>query len=327
MSETPGIYPDANGIPFNQSIDILIDDKGIASLTESQEKPFEQWKLTDWIENMKIWPGLYEELELKNYAHRKLAEKKNAQYKALAIHMEYHLLHRRKLESQIYSEQLFSSTPQVNLMLASHDYITRKFWPVLGWLWKPLCPDADFLWGLFEYSLCYKSFRERVRGERKSKKVVLSNLSSAIRSKQAWLENINWRLQYPLSNMLPATQSANKKDNTTPEAWLKVLKDFSKDPALHLYKLVFIQSEWQILSEGDKTLLHAYQDYVVDAWKRFREEISLSREYGFWHLQSPDYEPIWSERRGRPPKPKAIQPKTESRSRRGPTIGSKKKSM
>ena len=117
MSETPGIYPDANGIPFNQSIDILIDDKGIAALSESHEKPFEQWKLTDWIENMKIWPGLYEELELKNYAHRKLAEKKNAQYKALAIHMEYHLLHRRKLESQIYSEQLFSSTPQVNLML------------------------------------------------------------------------------------------------------------------------------------------------------------------------------------------------------------------
>jgi hypothetical protein len=326
MSEAPGIYHDANGIPFSQAIDVLIDDKGIASLAESHEKPFEQWKLTDWIENMKTWPGLYEELGLKKYGHRKLAEKKNAQYKALAIHMEYHLLHRRELESQIHSEQLFSFTPQVNLMLASHDYITRKFWSVLGWLWKPLCPDADSLWALFEYSLCYKSFRERVKGERKSKKLALSNLKASIRNKQTFLENITWRLHYALSNTLLSTQLTSQ-GNTPSDAWLKLLKDFSKDPALHLYKLVFIQSEQQILLERDKTLIRAYQDYSVDAWNRYRHEISLSGEYGFWHLESPDYDPIWSERRGRPPKQKAIQPKPESRSRRGPTIGSKKKSM
>jgi hypothetical protein len=313
-------------ITYALATETLIDDKGIVSLAESHKKPFEEWKLADWIENMKMWPGLHQELELKHYGHKNLAEKKNAQYKELAIHMEYQLLHRRELESQVYSEQFLGSIPQVNLMLASHDYITRKFWPVLGWLWKPICPDADSLWGLFEYSLCYKSFRDRVKGKRESKKVVLSRLNSAINAKQTWLEDITWRLHHTASSTIPPRHSTSK-DNTPVDAQLEVLKDFRKDPALHFYKLVFIQSDHQILTKRDKTFLKAYQDYFVHAWNRFRAEVSLSGRYGFWHCQSPDYEPIWSERRGRPPKQKPIQTKTESRSRPGPSIGSKRKTM
>ncbi len=308
---------------YDLASDTLIGDKGIVTPAESHKKPDEQWKLADWIESMKTWPGLHEELGLKKYGHRKLAEKLNAQYQGLAIHMEYHLLHQRGLESQIYSEPLLSLIPQANLMLASHDYITRKFWPVLGWLWKPSCSDADSLWSLFEYSLCYKGFCKSIEGKRQSKKVGLSNLGRTIRNTQTCLEDIAWQLQR--MPFLPTADSVSQ-NNTFYSAWLELHKLLDKDPLLHLHKLVFFYSEMQIGFEGDKTLIKAYQDYL-HAWSRYREEIALSGEYGFWNLQLPDHEPIWSERRGRPPKQKAIQPKAESRSRRGSAIGSKRKTM
>lgn len=303
----------------------LIDDKGIVSLAKSDQKPIEQWKLADWIEDMKTWPGSPEELGLKKYGERKLAEHKSTHYKKLAVHMEYYLLHKRELESQIYSDQLIGATPQSKLMLASHDFITRYFWPVLGWLWKPLCSDADFLWGLFEYSLCYNSFCSSLKGKRDSKKTALSNLYRATKNYEHWLRLTNYHFQNPVTRDIPE-QVKNKP--TLPDSWLKVDKDFRKNPEINLYKLVFVQTEGQIAINGDKTLLDAYLDYVVRAWSRYREEVLHSKDYGFWYLQSLDYEPRWSETLGRPPKSKKIQPKPENPNPRkpGPVIGSKRKS-
>jgi hypothetical protein len=314
---------------YDCTTDALIDDNGIVFPTQSHEKPFEQWKLADWIQDMKVWPGLPEELGLKKFkiGLQKLADYKSAQYKALATQMEYHLLHQRELESQIYAEPLIYAMPQVKLMLASHHYITHDFWPRLGYLWKPLCPDADFLWGLFEYSLCYKSFRSRLECGRESMKAFQAKLNNTLNIRQAWLED-PWKPKKKLqsSAISDLVEKTARDANRTP--WIKTLNDIKEDPARHLYKLLFIQSEKYIFSEpqGD-TLIEPYRDYAVHAWNRYQEEGSLSRRYGFWYLESLDYEPMWSEKVGRPPKPKPTQPKTKSQRPRGPAIGSKRKAM
>ena len=317
----------ANIQTYDIATNTLISDEGIVSPTESQEQPFEKWKLADWIENMETWPGLPQELGLKKTGAWKLAEYKNAQYKVLSTQMRYHLLHQREFESQVYSEPFLGSIPQTNLMLASHRYITQEFWPRLGYLWKPLCSDADFLWGLVEYSLCYKSFYDRLECGRESMRAFQKKLSNALNIRQAWLGD-PWKPKKELASSAISDLVAKTARDPNSSPWIKVLKDIEEDPARHLYKLLFIHSESYILHDlqGD-VLIEPYRDYAVHAWNRYRKEGSPSQRYGFWYLESLDFEPMWSEKVGRPRKPKPTQPKTKSQSRRGPSIGSKKKSV
>jgi hypothetical protein len=312
---------------YDLDTETLIGDKGIVSPDETHEKPFEQWKLADWIENMKIWPGLPKDLGLKKVKTGvvKLAEYKNAQYKALSTQIEYHLLHKRELESQIYSEPLLFSMPQTNLMLASHRYITQDFWPRLGHIWKELCPDPDFLWGLFEYSFCYNSFYNRLECGRESKKALEAKLGNAIQTTQTWLED-PWMPKKKLQSSAIRDVAAKLARDPNSDPWLKALKEIKEDPNRHFYKLLFIHSEMYILYEPEfETLIEPYRDYAVHAWSRYLKESSQSQSSGVWYLESLDYEPMWSGKVGRPPKPRQIPPKTKSQNRRGPAIGSKQK--
>lgn len=319
--------PDTNFQTYDLDTETLIGDKGIVSPDETHEKPFEQWKLADCIEDMKTWFGLPNDLGLKKVGAAKLAEHKNAQCKALSTQMEYHLLHKRELESQIYSEPLLFSMPRTNLMLASHRYITQDFWPRLGHIWKELFPDPDVFWSLFEYSFCYKSLYDRLEGGRESKKALEAKLGNAIQTTQTWLED-PWKPRKQLqSNMVRDLAAKTARDpNSNP--WLKTLKGIEEDPNRHFYKWLFIQSEMYIFYKPEgETLIEPYRDYAVHAWNRYRKEGSQSKSSGVWYLESLDHEPMWSEKVGRPLKPKAFQPTTKSQNRRGPAIGSKNKTM
>ncbi|MCA1993593.1 MAG: hypothetical protein LDL41_16350 [Coleofasciculus sp. S288] len=329
----------------NFARDILIGDRGIVpSPTESthEENLLWSWKLADWIENMKSWPDLDD--RLKKYGHRQVGQllKQNL-YEGLSIHMEYHLLHHRHLGNQLYSEPLLGLTPRVNLMLASHDFITRHCWPRIKWRWDWLPDDSDFLWGLFEYSLCYKLLKRIIEGEdhkrkgigqkalqakldnHKSKKeLTLTKLHKAIQAQRNWLED-PWCPKKELASSIRQAKTIATQEEK--EKYIKDWTDFfaqiEKDFIPNLYKLVLIHADLHILG-GDESLIEPYQAYM-NAWDTYRKDVSQSESFQELAVFSPDHEPVWAGKVGRPRKTRGFHSQVRSGGKRGPQIGSKRK--
>jgi hypothetical protein len=329
------------------SDDVLIGDGGIVPPpTESthEKNLLWSWKLADWIENMKSWPDLDD--RLKKYGHRKVGKLLNQNlYEGLSIHMEYHLLHNRDLGNQLYSQPLLGLTPRVNLMLASHDFITRHCWSRIKWQWHWLPDDPDFLWGLFEYSLCNKLLKRIIEGtdykrkeksqkalqakldNHKSKKeLVLTKLHKAIQGTQNWLQD-PWFPQQELRSNICQTQTIAAQEEK--EKYIQDVTDLfaeiKKDFIPNLYKLVLIHADLHIL-DGDESLIEPYQAYM-SAWDTYRKDVSQSENFQELELLSPDHEPVWAGKVGRPRKNRGFRSEGSSGGKRGPQIGSKRGGM
>jgi hypothetical protein len=325
------------------SDDFLVGDEGVISFpTESNHgKNVWTWKLADWIENMKSWPDLDD--RLKKYGHRKVGEFLNQNlYEGLAIHMEYHLLHRRDLGNQLYSEPLLGLTPRVKLMLASHDFVTRHCWPRIKHRWHWLPDDPDFLWGLFEYSLCCNLLKRIIEGadhkrkeksqkaleaklgSHKSKKnLVLTKLHKAIQGKQNWLQD-PWIPQHELRSSIcqSKTIASQEAKNDYLQEVTNFFAEIKRDFTPNLYKLVLVHADLHIL-DGDESLIEPYRNYLT-AWDTYRKEVSESENFQELELLSPDHDPIWAGRVGRPRKNKGFSLENRSSGKRGPQIGSQK---
>lgn len=164
---------------------ILIDDGGEVTLhlQKPDKSRVDLWELSDFIEDMKLWPDVG--AKLKKYGYRRTAHVLNNHYQGLATWLEYYLLDRKELYDQLFSnDSLFIYLkPHADLSAASHSFIDKHFYPRAKWLWESLAPNSDVLWGLFEYSWCYSSLQEIIKGtNEKSKSKMLAKLSEAINS-------------------------------------------------------------------------------------------------------------------------------------------------
>ena len=285
--------------------DTFIDIDGEIIIPQ-EENQVGSWKLSDWIENMKSWPDF--EDQLKKYGHQKVNRllRENL-YEGLAIHMEYYLLQRRELDSLVHSEPFMDLMPHANLMLTSHDFITRHFWPRLGWRWNGI-PDADFLWGLFEYSLCYNNFKRIIEGTNiPSKNALLAKLGEVVQRKQVWLED-PYCPQKEIPSCVRRNAARTPQEVEEKEKDSEALKEFfakiKNDLLSNFYRLILFQADMHIVLEKDTSLIKPYQNYM-DSWDSYREQMSRPiNTFQVLRLESPDYEPVFAGQVGRPRKAK-----------------------
>jgi hypothetical protein len=282
--------------------------------TASQEQldSIETWKLKDWIENIKSWPDLDDQFKKYRYrkkrGHQKVAHLlRDKLYQGLSIHLEYQLLHRRELETQIYSEPLLGLMPHASLMVASHDFITRHWWPKIArigctWNW---IPDADFMWGLFEYSLCFKNYKKIVEGKNsRSAKFLRTQLGEIVNRQKDWLEDPSCPQQVLKSSIFE--QAISKADQEAERQklvkdWKVFFDEIRQDLTANFYKLVLIEAHLFVLSEpDDEPFQKAYQNYW-DAWDAYRAQINPAY-HQIIYLLNPDSEPVLGGMVGRPPK-------------------------
>lgn len=298
--------------------DTLIGDGGI--IIPQKESPVWSWTLADWIENIKSWPDGDD--QVKKYGHQKVNQllRENL-YQGLAIHMKYHLLHQRELDSLVHSEPLLDLMPHVNLMLTSHNFITHHCWPRIRWLWNWI-PDADFLWGLFEYSLCYNNLKKIIEGTNiASKNALLAKLGEIVQRKQAWLEDPGCPQKEILSSAIRdvvahTARYAEEKGNSF-QAWEEFFAEIKNDLLSNIYRLILVQADIHICLHDDFSLINPYQTYM-DSWDSYREQMSHNNKFQVLRLESPDYDPVFSGKVGRPRKAKEH---TQKRGRGRPPKG------
>lgn len=149
--------------------DILISDSGAYNSGTKDplaDKPWKDWKLPDFLEDMKRWPGTPQQLGVKKYGHQQLIKQMNLGYRELALWLEYHLLHKNELEDFLFSELLYRK-PDADLALATYKFITQQVYPRLKGepFWSDLTPTKDHMWHLFEYCFCHREFQSHIRGE------------------------------------------------------------------------------------------------------------------------------------------------------------------
>lgn len=299
----------------------LIDDGGEVTpqLQKHDKSRVDLWKLSDFIEDMKSWPDVGD--KVKKYGYRKTAHVLNNHYQGLAIWLEYYLLHRKELHNQLFSNDslLIYLKPHADLSAASHSFIDKHFYPRAKWLWESLAPNSDVLWGLFEYSWCYSSFKKIIEGTNaKSKSKMLVKLSEAINTKCIWLEEVDGVCQKLSAGIIESqTFNENKKQETLKrfQHIREFLQKAKGNPLANIHKLVILQSELLIF-RGEHSLIKPYNLYLQER-QIYRKAVKGSEQLQVLYLPSPDDDPVYSEKgqkiqhskgveekrgRGRPPK-------------------------
>lgn len=176
--------------------DVFIDDDGTYTLGTKDplvSKPWKDWKLPDFLKEMKRWPGTPQQLRIKKYGHQQLIKQMNLGYRELALWLEYHLLHKNELEDFLFSELLYRK-PDADLALATYKFITQQVYSRLkGELfWSDLTPTKDHMWYLFEYCFCHREFQSHIRGEAAtSTRGFLRKIKGYHSTERNFLESVN----------------------------------------------------------------------------------------------------------------------------------------
>jgi hypothetical protein len=176
--------------------DILIGDSGTYNPGTKDPlagKPWKEWKLPDFFEEMKRWPGSPKMLKINKYGHQQLIKQLNYGYQELALWLEYHLLHKNELEDYLFSELLYLK-PDTDLALATYKFITLQVYPRLGGEhpWSDLTPTKEHMWYVFEYCLCFREFQSHIRGEAaKSTRGFLKKIKTYHSTEQGFLDEVN----------------------------------------------------------------------------------------------------------------------------------------
>jgi hypothetical protein len=287
---------------------LLINDSGLitsqSNTTKVKEKPVAELELADWIEDMKSWPDL--EKKPKKYGEVRATKIINAFYTDLSIHMEYHLLHRRGLLYQVYSEPLVNLLPKVNVMLASHDFITRSYWPRIGYMWveRGFSKNPDNLWGLVEHSHCFRQIQDIItQGNlKKSKKTVNKQCSQSIKATKNFLDDSSQPLKPIKSSAISHLVSiAAKVAKENPH--LVFVEIFCGDWRSHFHQLLIEHSKYYVAThQEDKDFREAFQAYI-DACHTYNEQVGQVSNWQLVKLPSLHCNPSHSGKVGRPPKP------------------------
>lgn len=176
--------------------DILIGDSGTYNPGTKDPlagKPWKDWKLPDFLEEMKRWPGSPQMLNIRKYGHQQLVKKMNCSYRELGLWLEYHLLHKNELEDYLFSELLYLK-PDADLALATYRFITQQVYPRLGGEhpWSDLTPTKEHMWYVFEYCLCFREFQSHVRGEAaKSTRGFLKKIKTYHSTERDWINELD----------------------------------------------------------------------------------------------------------------------------------------
>lgn len=305
---------------------ILIDDGGQVSpqLQKDDKSRVDRWKLSDWIENMKSKSWL-DEATLKKCGHRKIARALNNHYQELAIWLEYYLLDRKELHEQLFDvdSSLIYLKPQADLMVASHSYINRHFYPRVKWLWESFFTTSTMLWGMFEYSLCYSSLQKVIEGsDIKSKSKLLKMMGKVVNGQREWLETVereNKKLSAGIVTNLHPSRSVLKELKYR-EDCQKLLQKVQTNFPAHFHKLIHVLSE-VLIQTGERSLIEPYEQYLQE-WEIYRKAAVKSKHLQVIYLPDPNNDPEYSKQgrkiqhsngfeskrgRGRPPKSQSAQ--------------------
>lgn len=194
--------------------DILIGDGGTYTLGTKDPlagKPWKDWELPDFLEEMKRWPGTPKQLGIKKYGHQQLIKQMNLGCQELALWLEYHLLHKNELEDYLFSELLYRK-PDADLTLTTYRFITQQVYPRLRGEhpWSDLTPTKEHMWHLFEYCLCVREFQSHVRGEAAtSTRGFLKEIKTYHSTEQGVLDEVN-QAYAKLKKLLPEKQTQRR---------------------------------------------------------------------------------------------------------------------
>lgn len=280
------------------SDDFLIGDEGAIF----EDIDIQDWKLQDFIEDMKHWAEVIPQHE-KGY--RELREILHQQYEGLAQWLTHFLLGETALARVLYSDyRLLELKPHADLSAASHDFITRHFYPRLGYIWKPIATTEEHLWAFHEYSL----FRQQIKNtnsqeQRRSKTKTVSLLKNSISQNREWLTNIIEELEKPNSRKrLPVSA----KNENIPDAKVKkqevqkYVEELKKDPIPNIHKLIRFQSKAYIQICKDNNFAKHFKNYFYE-WDIYRKSVRNSKYFQVVSLL-PKGQPLYISRRCRPPK-------------------------
>jgi len=276
---------------------------------------FELMTLADFIASMRLWP----QGELQKVAYglgqKKALSRMRSHYQILSVWLEYYLLHRRELGSLLFhSAQYLPLKPQADLSTATHDFITRHFYPRDGANWKEFAPTADHLWALVEYSQCYREAKGLLQGTGPRKKgELLDGLYQAVITARECLDSgITSISPYYRQGMSLVDLRRAEKDGLA--AIANRQKDACLDPLAFIFELVMQRTE-SLIEGGDYSLKRHFKLYLKH-WDIYRSEASRTPALQVLYLPSPDEDPRYSEKgkrakgfspmprrgRGRPPK-------------------------
>ena len=281
--------------------DILIGDEGVTSICNTA---IEHWTLQDFINDMKSWAN---EIPKYKQGHRELWQVLQKQYQGLATWHECYLAkspNKKNLEEKIYSDlDLLSLKPRADLSAATYNFIERHFYPRLGYLWRDLAPSPDHLWAFFEYSLFYQQVHKEIDGAiTTNKTVLLKKLHTTIKSKEEWLENIDYiqdKRDKQDKQQLPPDDDETCKIVEVINKGNKIirqsLKEIKENPIVKLHELIFIQSD---LVSDDRNFRGHYKNYLNE-WDIYRQTVKNSPHFQVCYLNSNGTE-LEHSKRGRP---------------------------
>jgi hypothetical protein len=288
--------------------DILIGDSSLitsqSDTSRGKEKSVSELELADWIEDMKSWPDL--ENKPKKYGKIMATKIINAFYTDLSIHMEYHLLHRRKLLYQVYSEPLVDLLPKVNVMLASHDFITRSYWSRIGYMWveRGFAENPDNFWGLVEHSHCFRQIQDIITQKKlnESKKAVNKQTDQNIKAIKNLLNDPSLPLNPIKSSAICHLDSSAAKVAQQNPYWVFV-ENFCGDWRSHFHQLLIEHSKYYVAThQEDKDFRKAFEAYI-DACHTYNEQVGQDSNWQLIKLPSLHCKPSHSGKVGRPTKP------------------------
>jgi hypothetical protein len=193
--------------------DVLIGDGRTYTLGTKDllvSKPWKEWKLADFLEEMKHWPGNTNQLELKKYGHEKISLLMKSSYQIIAAWLELSLLEKEELREPLFGENYVIFRPAAKLATASRFFIREHLWDRIQgkvknkeYWWSHLAHTPDHLWSAYEYSLCFKELDGYLTGKAaENKPAFLKEIRNLNHSELEFIEKLN-QAETRISSLLP----------------------------------------------------------------------------------------------------------------------------
>lgn len=266
---------------------ILINDSGMhhSGIKDPLvSKPWKEWKLADFLEDMKSWPGNPNELGLKKYGHQKITFLMRDSYQIIAAWLELSLLGKEELRELLFCKELVHFRAEAKLTAASRFFISEHLWDRIQgkvrnkeYWWSHLAHTPDHLWNAYEYSLCFRDLDEHLQGKAATNKpAFLKEIRNFNHLELEFIEEWN-QAEAQISRLLP--QEIQESETHLQEAFLKAM---TQNPTLSgRTDPIYCQLRQALLKHASRE----YRETIIEIARQKLEIASFNKLEQQFHKQ------------------------------------------